>query len=173
MNVELPLFRVPLLERFAEVSTRGSRTSVMVVDGVGLFVKHDPDQMVTHDLVRRCLIGVKHNVCLVEAKSVSGAVEKFLNEWEGARTGGGRGPASFALRIDPSRPIVKLPFCENLHRNRTQEFICGPEAGQSGNGEFGMCVLQGYDSPEECPIARFYEEHSGFESKYDRGEVWK
>ena len=63
------------------------------------------------------------------------------------------------FRLDTGEKIERMPDCELRHKNRDGQYTCGEVTGEyaDNNGEFGMCVLQGYDIPESdhCP---FYKE---------------
>lgn len=64
-----------------------------------------------------------------------------------------------ALWIDKKRYIFELPHCELLHKNTNNEFICGEpsEEDEGSQGEWGMCVLEGFSAPQNCPISEFYK----------------
>ena len=61
--------------------------------------------------------------------------------------------------------IEQVPFCSRRHRNKKGDYTCGkalhaipshPDRDDEGineNGEFGMCVIMGYDAPgfPGCP----------------------
>lgn len=172
-KVKGPLFRIPIIQRCTETEPGVFMTQkVIVMDGVGVFVKFRGEPPAPEDL-RRYLMCRKATFVLVEAQSLAEAVKQFY-EWEGAKAGGGQGPESFAMWIDATRPIIRLPDCENLHYDHRGRFICGPETMENGeptgNGEFGCCVLDGFDPPEECPIEDFYKWLSDFEGEYSHGE---
>lgn len=106
----------------------------------------------------RCLVGETTDYCLIEAESPEEMIAIFHN-YEGAVIGG---EGKKALWIDTAKEILQLPDCSQRHKNNTDELICGeldPES-ESGNGEFGMCVLSGYDPPFNCPVGRFQEDLS-------------
>lgn len=154
----LTVYRIPLLERFVEVGTRpiiGGIRKYVVVDGIGLLVEHAKGTDISQGEIRRHLIGERGTFALVEASSPAEAIHSFLSGWEGAKTGE-KGPESMALRIDRKQPILEYPKCSLLHRSREKRYLCGPEVGRDGNGEFGICVLEGFDGPDfYCPIAEF------------------
>jgi hypothetical protein len=149
------LYQIPLFERFLGTSLFG-RAKCLSVDNVGLFVYYEGDKSkLRKRYIRSCLIGRKSTACIVEAPNIVEAIKTFYNEWWGASIGG-ETEESKALWINRQESILELPFCELLHRNKREEFICGEENKESeGNGEFGMCVLQGYDAPDECPLSKF------------------
>jgi len=153
----LTVYRVPLLERFTILGPPSAfkRRKYVVVDGIGLMVEHDKDADISPGEIRGHLIGERETFALVEASSPAAAIHSFLENWEGAKTGE-KGPESMALKINRKQPILEYPSCSLLHRSREKRVICGPEVGHDGNGEFGMCVLEGYDGPNfYCPIAEF------------------
>ena len=156
------IYKLPLLERVANLARYPSRCTLVCVDGVSVFVGHD-SETVSPDEVRSAFISTRERFTYIIADCVEEAMGIFRTEWEGAR-GGRRGPESNALRINPDKPIIPLPECERLHWNREGMPICGEEilydddeddllGSFIGNGEFGMCVLAGgYDPPSECPV---------------------
>ena len=43
-----------------------------------------------------------------------------------------------------------------MHRNKRGELTCGGPVGMYDDaGEYGMCTLEGYDSPDNCPVSDF------------------
>lgn len=56
--------------------------------------------------------------------------------------------------------IVRMADCEKRHKNIRREYTCGvpkhnienQDDETNMNGEFGMCCLEGYDFPEDCPL---------------------
>lgn len=156
------LYQLPLFERVTDISIpvgSGSKVKCLHIDKVGIFVSYDDEKKLKPRFIRRHLIGIEDTHCIVEANNPKEAIEIFFQEWEGAKVGG-KGEKRKALRINREQPIFELPFCHLLRKNKEDEFICGDplESGlESGNGEFGMCVLEGYDAPEDCPIGKFSE----------------
>ena len=53
-------------------------------------------------------------------------------------------------------PIAGLPSCGLLHKSQDNRYICGEEVGPNGNGEYGMCTIENYDSPDRCPMSNFW-----------------
>ena len=118
---------------------------------------YDEESQKDVHFIRRHLVCREHGKCFIEASSPKEAIEKFHTEYEGAKIGGKRREAR-ALWINQEEYIFELPHCELLHRNKEGEFICGnlSEEGEGDQGEWGMCVLEGYGSPKNCPISEFY-----------------
>lgn len=148
------IYRIPVLERFTIVGRERmfQRSKYLVVDGIGVCVDYGADEDLDPRNIRRHLIGLRSSHALIEAESPERAIERFFSEFHGAHAGE-KGPDSKALRIDREQPILEYPPCSLLHRSRDRRFICGPEVGENGNGEFGMCVLEGYDEPGfYCPM---------------------
>lgn len=158
-NEPIRIFEIPLEKRFLTLK-RGEQVTCIQVDNVGLFVYHDGSQELTPDFIRHHVIGRETTDCLIEARSPKEAIEIFYKQWEGAKIGGKHRTAK-ALWINTEVPIVGLPWpvCELLHKNREGRYICGQET-LGGNGEFGMCILDKWDPPDECPLADFYDLYS-------------
>lgn len=144
------LYSIPLFERCIG-ERHDSKVKCLEVDGVGIFVYYENGKELDPKFIRSCLVGRKDTSCIVEADSPEKAIETFLNEWEGARIG----TKYVALWINPKKPIKELPSCELLRKNKRDQYICGEEVGEDGNGEYGGCVLECYDPPDECPIKDF------------------
>lgn len=168
-------YLLPLYERFIDMSHFGRQTCLHI-DEVGVFIRHDNDQQLTTDFIRRHLVGRRRTFCLVEAETVGLAIRKFYDEWDGANIGGDNEHAK-ALWIDrvddqgrPTSTIIEeLPPCVIRHINKEGTITCGrpihdiPDHEDKDdehfnmNGEFGMCGLEGYDYPEEdyCPMNNY------------------
>lgn len=148
------IYRIPTCERFTIVGDKRmfQRSKYLVVDGIGVCVDYDKEEDLDPRNIRRHLIGLRTSYILIEAESPDRAIERFFTELHGAHAGE-NGEKSKALWISPDEPILEYPPCALLHRSRERRYICGPEEGENGNGEFGMCVLEGYDAPGfYCPM---------------------
>lgn len=180
----MTIYLFTLKERFTWLDgVRGVRDpkavfTAVLVDGLGVCVYHLPDQAITVPDLRCRLICLQTTKCRIEADNLPRALERFFSEWEGAVKspvlveGLSRWRAwwlrfldrhgwlimkSPALSVDPDEPVLELPDCSRLHHNRRGEYLCGIPQGNSedAQGEFGMCVLEGYEAPTSCPISSF------------------
>ena len=153
----MPLYEIPCLMRYVKLDpqTMHSRVVCLHIDNVGLFVYYDKEEQLDPAYIRRHLIGRTDVRCLIEADNVEEAIKKFFNEYKGLLIGGEEEEAR-ALWINREKEILELPFCAQMHKNKKGRFICGEEEGENGNGEFGMCMLEGYDAPDKCVVAEFY-----------------
>ncbi len=157
----MPLYEIPCLMRFTKLDpqTLHSKITCLHIDEVGLFVYYDKEEQLDPNYIKRHLIGRKRTICVVEADNIEKAIEKFFNEYQGSMIGGEE--EAKALWIDREEPILELPHCELMCKNKKGEFICGEE-NEEGNGIFGMCVLERYDAPDECVVAEFHSNiHDG------------
>jgi len=151
------IIRLPLVERFTVIG-RESVTQIstlMEVDDVGLFVYHPIDHRSTPEEVCRHLIGTKTTNCLIEAPTLGAAINRFFRDWPGATTG----KKAQALMIDerPDARIEVYPECQHMHSTEDGTPVCGKVQPDGINGEFGGCVLEGFDPPGfPCPIERFW-----------------
>ncbi len=156
----MPLYEIPLLQRHTKVGvstspgTFGKKVTCLHIDKVGLFVYYDDEKQLDPDFIRRHITLRGRTNCFIEADSAETAIDIFYREWEGAKIGGDEVPEAKALWIDRSKEILELPHCELMRKNKEDQFICG-ELLENGNGEFGMCVLEGYDAPDDCPVSEF------------------
>ena len=150
------VFWVPLQERFLEIGL--AIVTCKQIDEVGLFIYHDGKQELTPEFVRHHLIDRRDTNCIIEAGTPEEAIKIFHGKWEGAKIGG-KDRKSKALWIDEGTPICGLPECALRHKNREGDYICGEEIGIQGNGEFGMCVIENYDAPDDCSVDNFYAEY--------------
>ncbi|MCX6812327.1 MAG: hypothetical protein NTW79_01745 [Candidatus Berkelbacteria bacterium] len=105
------------------------------------------------EIVEQQLIGLNREVVILIADSADEALKKF-SEFEHAKVG--------AIWIDSEYdPIIEMPHCPELHKNSKWEFICGEldtEAPEDLGepGVYGMCIFEGYDAPDFCPIPKIY-----------------
>lgn len=151
----MTMYRIPICERFTIVGENRllQRSRYLVVDGIGVCVEYDKEEDLDPKNIRQHLIGLRTSHVLLEADSPERAIERFLTESHGAHAGD-KGPKSKATWINKEEPILEYPPCSLLHRSRERRLICGPEEGENGNGEYGMCVLEGFDAPGfYCPMS--------------------
>ncbi|MBE3094255.1 MAG: hypothetical protein IMZ52_04430 [Actinobacteria bacterium] len=157
----MKLWKFPLLQRV--ISLDGgpgyircyNKEKLMELDHVGFFLKYKKEEDVKPEYIRRHIHFRESTWTLVDAPTVTQAINTFYNEWEGAKTGGSKEEQK-ALWIDRELNIIELPKCDQLNISKEKHYICGPEAF-NGNGEFGMCVLENYDAPEGCAIDDYYD----------------
>ncbi|HRY60030.1 MAG TPA: hypothetical protein P5096_01475 [Patescibacteria group bacterium] len=151
------LFRIPFEKRFTLIDDRSHSVMIetaMKVDDIGIIVRHHKTHAITDDDVRRHLREHQDKYCIIEAGNVSAAIAEFYTKWYGANIGG-EGEKRKALWINREKPIVELPYCERMWENKNGEFTCG-EPDEENYGEFGMCLLEGYESlGETCPLNNF------------------
>lgn len=150
----MKLWRTPLLQRVLRTDGLACRQKLMELDGVGFFYEYNNDEELKPSFIRKHLQLRDSTVTLIDAMTVTQAVNKFFDEWDGAKVGGKNEEAK-ALWIDRERIIREIPSCHLLNKSKEDRFICGVET-TNGNGEFGMCVLEGYDAPEGCIISDYY-----------------
>lgn len=169
-------YKLPILERFTHTAKNMIRSLCNVkyvdVDGVGILVYYDKEKQLELTNLRRHLSPVRTNHCYVDAQNPTEAIEKFLSEWEGTKVGS----KSSALRIDLEKPILELPYCENLNVCPRGNFICGELSEDGINGSFGGCILAMFDRPDgSCPIGDFYDAIYDFDSgdQYHFNTLWK
>jgi len=74
----------------------------------------------------------------------------FINNWRNLALEEMKSIPPFILRDDE---ITKVRPCERRQRDERGGYVCGELQEDGINGEFGGCVLSGYDAPEElgCP----------------------
>lgn len=147
-------YKISLSRRGIIIGNRNNLKKCMTVGNKGMFVCFDNVKQLTDDNILRYLAGIEEKKTIVESNSPEEAVKRFYQEWEGARIGGEK-EYEKALWINRKVPILELPNCKLIHKNKNDEYTCG-EVEESGNGEYGMCVLEEYDPPENCPINLFY-----------------
>lgn len=148
------IYEIPVKKRF--IGDEFSRYHDCIeVDGFGIFMHADTKDKLTEKFSRHCLRGIIDKTCLIEADTPHEAINKFHNEQHGANIGG---PfrKSKAIWIDETRRILEFPPCKHLHKAANGDLVCGPPQ-KDGSGEFGYCVLEGFDAPDfDCPIDSFY-----------------
>lgn len=157
----MKLYRIPIHKRVASVAKNESfpkKEEILHVDAVGIFLIYNEENQKDVSFIRKYLIGRVSGYCILEANNPKEAIKKFHTEYDAVRIGGKRRKEK-AMWINEKEYIFELPHCELLHRNKEGEFICGnlSEESDSDQGEWGMCVLEGYSSPPNCPISEFYK----------------
>ena len=154
------IVKVPVKKRFTSIvdlpPLPGSRTTLCAVDGIGLFVHHTSPECPSDDEIRRHLIGVERIYLLVEADSIAEAILKFPDQYPAAMVG----ERAMALKIEPSEtyPFEIYPPCPLMHLTRLGYIVCGKPEPDGMNGEYGGCIIDGFDPPENCPIEKYFEE---------------
>ena len=157
----MPIYEIPIIKRIVNVTKNATRfpkkIETMHIDAVGIFLCYDEESQKDVNFIRKHLVYRESGRCYIEAINLKEAIKKFHTEYEGVRTGGKRRKAR-AMWINEEEYIFELPHCELLHRNKEGEFICGnlSEEGEGDQGEWGMCVLEGYNAPGNCVISEFY-----------------
>lgn len=135
----------------------GTQITAFCVDGIGVNVYHRQESDLSPENIRRHLIGRRETYVDVAAENEHQAMIVFLRDYESA-IAGSFSEKSRALRIDDKKPIIVFPPCDRIYFNCRHEFVCGdPRWGEDDSGEFGGCVLEAFDAPNECPIADFWE----------------
>jgi len=151
------LWNIPLFQRVIKTDASFcAKVKVMELDGVGFVYRYNNKKELDPAFIRRIIHWREGTKCLVEAETVTQAINQFFAEWEGANVGGNKREEQKALWIDREQEIYEIPLCPTLAKNRRGEYTCGPPKA-NGNGEFGMCVVMDYDAPEDCAIARYWD----------------
>lgn len=164
----MPLFEIPYWQRSVNVTKNATcfyrRVEILHVDEVGIFLLYDEESQKDVNFIRRHLVMRSRGKCYIEASSLRRAIKRFYIKYEGARVGGKQREAK-ALWINNEKYILELPYCRLMHRNKKGEFICGrmSKEDDGDQGEWGMCVLEGYEAPENCIIALFKDRLREFE----------
>jgi hypothetical protein len=154
VNTKVPaLVRLPLIERRTIISGTSvmNTSTLMEVDGVGLYVFHNYGQAPDHDTVRRHLTYVTDTYCYIEATSREDAERIFHEEWDGAKTG--RKAKALVINRKPWAVSKAFPECPHMYRGKGDSLICGESQDDGLNGKYGGCILSGYAAPSFCPIA--------------------
>lgn len=149
------LYNIPLLMRFTRVGG-GVNEKCIEVDGIGIFVSYNEKKELAPENIRRHLIGSKTTYCFVEAKTIKEAKKIFYREWEGASVG----TRAKALWINSKKRIVKEKACKYRHKDKYYQYACGEIDENTGNGEFGGCCIEGFDTDDLtfCPYNKNREE---------------
>lgn len=148
------IYVISVFVREIKTGPENHKRSCEVLDSVGFFLYYDGKEKPAPEEIRKFIpfrVGKRY---LVEAESPQEAIDILLAEWEGAKVGG-ESEKSKALWINRDLPILELPFCSKLNKNKG-EYICGEKKGENEQGEWGMCYLEAYDPPDDCPVAEFF-----------------
>lgn len=156
----MSLFEIPVCERVVSVSRNyrfGKKTVIMHVDSVGFFLHYDEEwQRDDRDFIRSHLQQRVGGNAYIEAASIREAVNKFYDEYEGAKVGG-PGKSEKAIWINDKKFIHELPYCPKMRKNKGGQFVCSFEEGDEECDDNGgrMCILENYEPPSNCVIAIF------------------
>lgn len=150
------IYVIPVFIREIKTGSENLRRSCEMLDNVGFFLYYDEKKPAPEE-IRKFLHFRVGKRCFVGAESPQEAIDILLVEWEGANVGG-KSEKSKALWINRDLPILELPFCPRLRKNKSGEYTCGEEEEKRKNeqGEWGMCYLEVYDPPDDCPVADFF-----------------
>lgn len=148
------IFRVWMRERHLKTNDWGGFFWFIQLDNVGFIYEMDVIDLkntwnFTPDFFRHILSWSKDAYCQIIANDKESAKEEIRKTHIGLYIGGNESPLQKAQGFIDK--IEEIPICKELHINKDGEFICGEEM-QSGNGEWGMCTLEGYDMPSFCPL---------------------
>jgi hypothetical protein len=129
----------------------------MELDHVGFFYKYNKPEELKPDFIRRHIHFREGIKTYIDAPTVTQAINTFYNEWDGAKVGGKKEEQK-ALWIDRELTIYEMPHCTLLNKSRLEgRYICGTETNKDGSGEFGMCLIEGFDAPCDCTIHDYNE----------------
>ncbi len=151
------LVKLPVMTRFVTfvgLPATIARTTLRVVDGIGLYVYHRSETVPSDDEIRRMLIGRERKYVYVEAASIAEALLRFPEQFPGAVTG----ERAFALELQPSEhwPIKIYPECSRMYETAKGYIVCGQPLPDQLNGEWGGCIIEGFEPPANCPIEKHF-----------------
>lgn len=158
----MPLFEIPIFRRLISVGNIyrfGKKTKVMDVDNVGFYLHYDEEwQKTDFDFIRKHLQQRVDEKVYIEEANVHLALKKFYHEYKGTKIGGPKKEQK-AIWIDDKKFIFELPHCPRMGKNKKGEFICSSCSGgeeddvECDDDSNRMCILEGYEAPENCAIA--------------------
>lgn len=115
-------------------------------------------------------VGHRETKCLSEGRDAEFA-RSNLRDYPGCGENWNKLTPEQKQRIQPflldyDREVKKVPECQRRFKNRYGDYTCGlavhdveghedkDDESVNMNGEFGMCVIEGYDTPnfEDCPF---------------------
>lgn len=158
------LYQVSSIIRYVYVGNRkcfpSPKVKCLDIDGVGIFVYYDRERQLDLEFIKTYQPILKKEEHLIVAKNFKNAIKRFFVENQGTAIGGDK-IRSRALRIDPEKIIVELPFCPLMH-DFDGKFFCGEpcvfvdEKGKKEiDGEIGMCVVENHRPPKDCTFISF------------------
>lgn len=148
----MKLWEIPLLQRVISVDGHfHAKIQVMELDHVGFFFKYNKSEELKPDFIRRHIHWREGTKTYIDAPTVTQAINRFYDGWAGAKVGGKKEEQK-ALWVDRELTIYEMPHCTLLNKSREGRYICGPETYKNGSGEFGMCLIEGFDAPSDCTI---------------------
>jgi len=160
---------IPYGERSTQIGDYPFASSLMVVDCVGLVVKHNEDKKPTDDDVRRHLIGWDANrTTLIQAESLQEALLEFYDTPE-CKTGTKH--RAWELADSENNPIIEYAGCESM-RLVSSGCACA-KFDEPKEDSHMICILDGLDEPPlDCPINAQIEKRGFRKEVIQRGGVW-
>lgn len=155
---------VPYGFRFCDVGKNRNTTTLMVVDDIGIAVRHDRDNIPTNKDVRSHLIGYTDREMRIQAESIEDCLKQFY-ELDEAKLG--KRAQAYTLEASESNPIIEYVGCkdmgEDLNCKAFDDEYTEPDS-------FLLCILNGCDDVHDgCPIKQQMDNPS---EVVQFGDVW-
>lgn len=157
-------FIIPYTKRSTHIGTNYNETTVMDVDGVGVYVGHPRGEVPSSDLVRRHLMGISNHTWWIEADSLEDALKKF-HDTDGAKIGSKN--RAIVMNVSKRLPIREYVGCKDMsedgHCKYFDDEFTEPDSHL-------LCILGGCDDVHDsCPIKQQMEKES---EVIQIGDVW-
>jgi hypothetical protein len=163
------LYQLPVYYRFIRIGGCHKRSSLKVecrsVNGVGVVVYYEHKRQLDTELIKESRFKIKETIYTVEAEKCSSAVCRFLSENRGALIGGEEFNKK-ALWINNDKPILELPLCPFMRKNKDEKFICGEQVEFGYSGEFGMCIIENYKPTHYCTMVDYKDRFMKYQERY-------
>lgn len=162
-------YQIPFIERTTSIGNKFPReTTLFNVNGIGVYVEHEKDNLPTQEEVSRHLIGIStpHRMD-IQAESLEAALKEFFS-YPACNTGFKKK----ALEIADSEgyPVIEYSGCKWLLNDGFRKCQRFSELNEIDNM---FCILDGLDEPPcDCPILK-QKQLDGFRSEtINIGTVW-
>jgi hypothetical protein len=161
---------IPYGERSTHIGEYPFASSLMVVDCVGLVVKHDRDKKPTDDDVRRHLIGWnEQRTTLIQADSLQDALKEFYDYPE-CKTGTKH--RAWEMVDSETKPVIEYAGCEYMRLVGSSMTACARYDEPTKGGHM-VCIFDGLDEPpSDCPVDAQIEKKGWRSEVVQVGGVW-
>ena len=156
------LWWIPLQERIIKCDSFGFHRKLMELDNVGfcLWYNSNKPEHLDANFIRRHLTLRHDTFTYIFADTKEEAIDYFYKEFEGAKIGGENKEAKALWISETEYRYIKeiVPCSRRMVKIDELEFRCGYEgASMEEFDEMAGCILDHYDPPDNCPVAKQYE----------------
>ena len=164
---------IPYGTRSTNIDLIGSKQTLMVVDNIGIIVRHSAETIPIAELVRKHLIGTSDQYkMLVQNQTFEGALAEFFDIPECKC--GGKYKAMYIVDSEQN-PVIEFESCRFLQPHpESGNLYCQRYADQTESGfDNLMCVINYVDDPPEDCVMNNQKQQIGWKASVIRqGGIW-